>query len=120
MTVLTTSPPRMNSSIGMLRASYRWATIGKEISHIEEATLGDVKDFFYGFYAPNNATLVVVGDVDPAEVYALAHKYFGSLPAESLAKPKIRSELPQTGTRRIEVKAVAQVPYLIMGYKTPP
>jgi zinc protease len=86
---------------------------------LEQLNVADLQAWYRAWYAPNNATLVVVGDVDPAEVYALAQKHFAGLSAEALVKPKTRSELPQTGTRRIEVKAVAQVPYLVMGYKTP-
>ncbi len=59
---------------------YQWATIGKEIRHIEEATLDDVKAFFFKHYAPNNAILTVVGDVELAEIKALAEKWFGPIP----------------------------------------
>ena len=58
---------------------YRWSTIGKELSHIENAKLTDVKDFFYKYYAPNNAILVVSGDVVTEEIKKLAEKWFGSI-----------------------------------------
>lgn len=70
---------------------YRWATIGKEISHIEEATMEDVKSFFYQHYVPNNAVLVVAGDVTLEQVKRLAEKWFGPIPA---GKPNERN-LPQ-------------------------
>ncbi len=79
----------------------------------------DVRDWYQLWYAPNNATLVVVGDVQPDAVYALAKRYFGPLKAETLPPIKPRTEIPQTGERRIIVKVPAQLPYLIMGYKTP-
>lgn len=79
----------------------------------------DVRDWYKLWYAPNNATVVVAGDVQPDAVYALAKKYFGPLHAEKLLPIKPRSEIPQHGERRIVVKAPAQLPYLIMGYKTP-
>ena len=79
----------------------------------------DVRDWYKLWYAPNNATLVVAGDVQPDAVYALAKRYFGPLKAEKLPPIKPRNELPQLGQRRILVKVPAQLPYLIMGYKTP-
>lgn len=79
----------------------------------------DVRDWYKLWYAPNNATLVVAGDVQPDAVFALAKRYFGPLKAETLPPIKPRNELPQLGQRRILVKVPAQLPYLIMGYKTP-
>lgn len=60
---------------------YRWLPIGEKIEHIESVTMSDVKDFFYRFYRPNNAVLVVSGNVVPEEVIALAEKWFGNIPA---------------------------------------
>jgi zinc protease len=71
------------------------------------------------WYAPNNATLVVVGDVDHRDVFRQAEKYFGDIEPSILAKRKPRKEVEQRGERRITVKAPAQLPYVIMGYKTP-
>ncbi|HBL77015.1 MAG: peptidase M16 [Bacteroidetes bacterium GWF2_42_66] len=78
---------------------YRWATIGQEISHIENATLSHVKDFFYHHYAPNNAVLVVTGDITSAEVMKLAEKWFSTIPARELAPKNIPVEPPQTAYR---------------------
>jgi zinc protease len=78
---------------------YRWATIGKDISHIERATLDEVKDFFYGFYAPNNATLVVAGDVQPDEVKVVVEKWFGDIPRRELKKQALPQEPPATQAR---------------------
>ncbi len=86
------------------RHPYKWPTIGKDISHIEAATLADVKSFFYGYYAPNNATMVVLGDVKPDEVYQLAEKWFGSIPQRQLKKHTIPQEEPQTAPKVKTVK----------------
>jgi zinc protease len=84
---------------------------------LEDLQLKDIKEWYRLWYAPNNATLVVVGDVDPEQVFALAEKHFGPLKAETIATPKTRREPPQDGEKRIRVKAPAQEPYLLMGYK---
>jgi zinc protease len=60
---------------------YRWATIGKEISHIEDATMNDVKDFFFTHYLPNNACMVVAGNVTTSEIEILAKKWFEPIPS---------------------------------------
>jgi zinc protease len=79
----------------------------------------DLRDWYRQWYAPNNATLVVVGDVDAQTVFDLARKHFGPLKAEQISAAKHRPEPPQLGEKRIEVKAPAKEPYVIMGYKTP-
>ena len=86
---------------------------------LEELQLEDIKDWYKLWYPPNNATLVVAGDVDPEQVFALAEKHFGPLKAETIATLKTRPEPAQSGEKRIVVKAPAQEPYLLMGYKTP-
>lgn len=84
---------------------YKWATIGKEISHIEKATMNDVKDFFFTYYVPNNAILVVAGRVTVPQVKALAEKWFGSIPAGKKRMRKLPVEPPQSSKRFIEVAA---------------
>jgi len=79
----------------------------------------DVRAWYEQWYAPNNATLVVVGDVRPDAVYRLAKRYFGPLKPSPVQTIKPRNEIEQTGMRRIVVKAPAELPYLIMGYKAP-
>lgn len=71
------------------------------------------------WYQPNNATLVVVGAVDPEQVYALAQKHFGPIPRGEVAEPRRPVEPRQRGVTRVEVKAPAKQPYMLMGYKTP-
>lgn len=79
----------------------------------------DLSDWYEKWYAPNNATLVVVGDVQPDEIFSLADKYYGNIPARDIAPLKSRLEPQQVGERRIEVKAVAKLPYILIGYKAP-
>jgi zinc protease len=86
---------------------------------LENMTLDDLKQWYKTWYAPNNATVVVVGDVQPDEVFALAKKYFGPLRPSKLMPLKPRREVEQKGLRRAIVKAPAELPYLLMGYQTP-
>jgi len=83
---------------------YQWPTIGKDISHIENATLEDVKSFFYSHYAPNNAVLCVTGNVDPDTIFSLAEKWFGDIPSRTLASVNIPQEPTQTEERKLEVE----------------
>ncbi|MFK7969760.1 MAG: M16 family metallopeptidase [Bacteroidia bacterium] len=89
--------------------SYQWPVIGKDISHIEEASMQDVKDFFFGFYAPNNASLTVAGDVTLEQVKHLAEKWFGPIPSRKLKKKKLPTEPQQREHRQLEV--LAKVPF---------
>lgn len=84
---------------------YQWATIGKEISHIENATLEDVKEFFFSHYLPNNAVLVVAGNVKTEQVKELAEKWFGPIPAGKKRERKLTAEPAQKQKRTLEVKA---------------
>jgi zinc protease len=89
--------------LAYLRHPYQWATIGKEISHIENATLEDVREFFFRFYAPDNAILVVAGNVTTEQVKKLSEKWFGPIPPQKVAKRKLPMEAPQTLKRLLEV-----------------
>jgi zinc protease len=82
-------------------------------------TLADLKKWYTLWYAPNNATVVVVGDVNPDEVHALAKKHFGKLKPSELPDIKPQGEVEQLGIRRMTVKLPAKLPFLVMGYKTP-
>lgn len=86
---------------------------------LENLTVADLRQWYSTWYAPNNATLVVVGDVEPAAVFALAEKHFGPLQPSTITPPKPRTEPKQLGERRVVVKAPAELPYLVMGYKVP-
>ncbi len=84
---------------------YKWMTIGAELSHIENATLQDVKNFFFKHYTPVNAILVVAGHVTLPQVKQLAEKWFGDIPAGEKYERNIPQEPQQTQPRRLEVKA---------------
>ena len=98
---------------------YQWATIGKDISHIEQATMGDVKDFFYRYYRPNNACLVVAGDVREKEVLALANKWFGAIPSGESHRAPLPIEPRQTAPRKLEVEADVPLSALYKAYHMP-
>jgi len=86
---------------------------------LESLETADLATWYQRWYAPNNATLVVVGDIDPQQVHKLAKKHFGSLKPSNLKQPKPRTESKQRGIRRVTVRAPAKLPYLLMGYKVP-
>jgi len=83
---------------------YRWATIGKEVSHIENATMNDVKTFFYKHYLPNNAILTIAGNIELEEIKQLTEKWFGDIPAGEVIKRDLTKEPQQKEERRLEVK----------------
>jgi len=97
---------------------YRTPTVGW-MSDLESMRVEDARAWYKDWYAPNNATVVVVGDVDFKEVFALASKYFGKLKPRVLPERKPQDEPPQRGIRRVTVKAPAELPYLLMGYRAP-
>ncbi len=88
---------------------YQWATIGKEISHIENASLGEVEEFFYKFYAPNNAVLVLSGNVQPSEAFRLTEKWFGDIPSRPVPVRDLPVEPKQYQARFHTVQR--EVPY---------
>jgi predicted Zn-dependent peptidase len=83
---------------------YKWMTIGKELSHIENAQLDDVKHFFFKHYTPSNAILVVAGNVETAHVRQLAEKWFGSIPSGEKYIRNIAEEPMQNEERKITLK----------------
>lgn len=95
---------------------YRWPTIGKEISHIMNATLEEVKDFFYSFYAPNNAILAVSGNITFEETKRLAAKWFGDIPARDIKPRELQQEEPQTEEHRVTVFRDVPVDTLYMAF----
>jgi len=97
---------------------YRLPVIGW-MDDLENLQVGDLRGWYQKWYAPNNATVVVVGDVDPGDVYKLAKKYFGPLKPSEISAVKPRLEIAQRGRKEIKVEAPAKVPYLMMGYKAP-
>ncbi len=99
--------------------SYRWATIGKEVAHIENATMEDVKDFFRRFYIPNNAILVVAGDVDFDEVKRLTEKWFGPIPKGEELKRNLPVEPEQKQAKKQVVEANVPVNAFYKVYHMP-
>ncbi|MGB0723252.1 MAG: M16 family metallopeptidase [Gammaproteobacteria bacterium] len=89
------------------------------MNDLKNLDVDDVRSWYRTWYAPNNAILVVVGDVQPAQVHALARKHFGPLRAETPPDVKPRVEPEQLGPRQIEVRQPAKLPYLLMGFKVP-
>src|SRR5580693_8716748 len=84
---------------------YRWMTIGKELSHIENAQLNDVKDFFFKHYCPANAILVVAGNIKTEQAKLLAEKWFGNIPPGEKFIRNIAPEPQQNEARKLEIKA---------------
>ena len=95
---------------------YRWPTIGKEIAHIAQATLEEVKNFFYRFYAPNNAILAVTGHISFEETIRLAEKWFGPIPARNISPRQLPAEKPQTAVRRKTVERKVPVDAIYMAF----
>jgi zinc protease len=98
--------------------AYRNPVIGW-MRDLEAMKVEDTRRWYERFYAPNNATLVVVGDVEPSEVFALAQKYFGPVPRREVVHPVVPAEPEQTTERRVRVSAPAEVPQVLLGYHTP-
>ncbi|MXS86452.1 insulinase family protein [Nitrosomonas sp. HPC101] len=100
---------------------YRRPIIGW-MNDLEHMQVSDTQNWYQHWYAPNNAVLVVVGDVDPENVLTLAKKYYGKFSAGEvlpLSERKPQTEPPQMGIKRLVVKAPAKLPHLIMIYKVP-
>lgn len=102
-----------------LKHPYQWATIGKEISHIENATLDDVRNFFFRFYAPDNAILVVAGNVKKDEVKRLSEKWFGPIASQNVAKRNLTIEPKQTVKRFLEIDAKVPASAFYKAYHMP-
>jgi zinc protease len=96
---------------------YKWATIGKEVSHIENATMKDVKAFFKKHYLPNNAILTVAGNVELEEIKELAKKWFESIPSGSITKRNLPKEPIQTKERRLTVERDVPANAIYKAYK---
>ena len=95
---------------------YQWPTIGKEISHIEEASMEDVKSFFYKHYAPNNAILVVAGDVNIDQIKSLSEKWFGPIPKRNTVKRNLPKEPRQNEARTLKVERDVPVDVIYKAY----
>ncbi|WP_428573933.1 M16 family metallopeptidase [Ramlibacter sp.] len=89
------------------------------MSDLDAMTPDDAREFFRRWYVPANAAVVVVGDVDPAEVRRFAEKHYAPIPARAVPVRKPRDEPEQAGMRRVDVKAPADQPYVALGFKVP-
>lgn len=98
---------------------YRWATIGKDIEHIERATMDDVQNFFFRFYRPNNAVMVVAGAVKFNQIKELAKKWFDSIPAGAPYVRNIPREPLQTEARHLETSAAVPLNSLVKVFHMP-
>lgn len=98
---------------------YKWATIGKEISHIENATMQDVKDFFFSYYLPNNAVMVVAGNVSTTEIENLSNKWFGDIPAGKAYVRNLPKEEKQSTPRELHIEADVPFDAIYKAYHIP-
>ena len=96
--------------------TYQWPTIGKDLSHIANATLEEVKAFFFRFYAPNNAVLAVTGNISFEEAVALTEKWFGPIPRREVPQRNLPQEPEQTEERRLTVERNVPLDSLFMAY----
>ena len=101
-------------SLAYTKHPYKWMTIGASLSHVEEATMQDVKDFFFQFYRPNNAILVVTGNVQTEQVKQLAEKWFGPIPAGVPYLRNLPKEPVQEKSRTMDVRADVPLDMLMM------
>jgi zinc protease len=106
------------NAVAWRSSPYRNPVIGW-MNDLEHMTVDDLAAWYRRWYAPNNATLVVVGDVRPEAVREMAERHFGPLETSEILPLKPAAEPKQVGETRIEVKVPAKQPYLLMGYKTP-
>ncbi len=101
-------------SLAYTKHPYRWMTIGASLSHVEDATMQDVKDFFFQFYRPNNAILVVTGNVQIDQVKALSEKWFGPIEAGTPYVRNLPKEPVQEKSRTMDVRADVPLDMLMM------
>lgn len=96
---------------------YQWATIGKEISHIENAVMEDVKNFFFRYYGPDNAIMVVGGNTTLENVKELTEKWFGSIPSRGKNIRNLKPEPAQTEERELEVERDVPTDAIYMAFR---
>jgi predicted Zn-dependent peptidase len=98
-----------------VRSPYRWNTVGF-MGDLKRITLADARAYFESSYAPNNAVLVLAGDLEPDATLALVRRYFGGLPRRPAPEPVDASEPPQEGERRVTVRKAAELPAVLIGW----
>lgn len=98
---------------------YQWPTIGKEIAHIQDATLAEVKDFYRTHYVPGNAIMVIAGDIDKEVAFGYAEKWMADIPAGRPVSQDQQQEIPQTSARELTHYANVPQNMIIIGYPMP-
>lgn len=102
------------------RHPYRWATIGRDIDHIRNATMEQVRAFFSRYYKPSNAILSIAGDIPARRVFDLVEKWFGPLPGGTPPRDEIPAEPVQTAPRRLEVRRPVPASVIYIAFHTGP
>jgi zinc protease len=119
----TDDQPRAKVYEALMGAVYDAHPYGRPVigwmQDLDNMNAQDLRDWYARWYGPNNATLIVVGDVDHAAVFKLAAETYGTLAARPLLIRKAQGEAPQTGMRRITIKAPAELPYLMLAWRAP-
>jgi len=106
------------NAIAFINDPYRHPVVGW-MSDLQQMTVENLRSWYQQWYTPNNAVLIVVGDVKPENVFNLAKKYFGNIPTKPLEPIKPTQEILSLGQRHLDVKIPAQLPWIILGYNTP-
>ena len=99
---------------------YRWPTIGLHLSHIADATMDDVKDFFHTYYHPANAILAITGNITWDDALRFTTKWYGSIPSQPQVQAVIPAEPPQQRQRRRTVHRLVPNPVLVIAFHLPP
>jgi zinc protease len=97
---------------------YHWQTIGTH-EDLQAASLDDVKEFFQRWYGPGNASLAIVGDIDPVKTRALVEKYFGGIPRADPPKREVAPPVPLAAEKRVTIQDAVQLPRLYLAWQTP-
>ena len=105
-------------SLAFSNSPYKNPIIGWP-ADIANYQVADLQAWYKQWYAPNNATLVVVGDINPNDVFSLAETYFGAIKSSDIKALKPQTEIAQYGTRKTTIQLPAKLPYILMGYKVP-
>ncbi len=97
---------------------YHWQTIGTH-EDLQAASLADVKEFFQRWYGPGNASLAIVGDIDPVRTRALVERYFGGIPRADPPRREVAPPIPLAAEKRVTIQDAVQLPRLYLAWQTP-
>ena len=97
---------------------YRWPTIGS-MAHLESVSLEDLKAFYERYYAPNNAVVVIVGDIDPAETLALVVEHYAKIPPQTIRRPKCIPEKRQEQSQKRIIERPIAAPQMVVAFRSP-